>query len=463
MEEDDLLADLEDLGEDELEYQEEEELEDETEQMQHDEYSLHAITKVHKSKLLAATIEKVRELQTTKIVLNSSLESHAEYNVIVRANSLTAELAHEITAVNNYIKDHYNPCFPELSQIILNPITYANAVKLIGNNMDLTKVDLKSILSSHDVMAVTVTATTTAGSEISPEELQLVFTACDTALAMDIQQKTLLAYVASRMSIVAPNLTVLLGSAVAAKLMGFAGGLYLLAKIPACNLLVLGHQKKGMIGMSSVSMGNHEGFIYECDMVQETPKHVRRKAARLLSAKCALSARIDMGREYEDGSMGRSYREEVQKKINLLVEPPPAKNIKALPLPIEYKKKRGGKRARREKERNAQSELSKAANRMAFGEAEDEIGFSTGESFGLGMIGKGTGKIRAPQINTAYKVQVSKKHKAMQKFSANTNGLASSVAFTPVKGIELGNPDRLKKIAEVNSKYFGDLKFKKKE
>ncbi|KAJ3260131.1 U4/U6-U5 snRNP complex subunit prp31 [Boothiomyces macroporosus] len=461
MDEDDLLEDLEDLGEDEQEFQDGEELEAEQEEMQHDEYSLEAITKVHKSKQLITTLEKIKDLKDTKIVLNSALESHSEYNLIVQANALTAELAHEITAVNNYIKDHYNPCFPELSQIILNPITYAKAVKIIGNNMDLTKVDLKSILSSHDVMAVTVTATTTAGSPISQEELELIYTACDTALEMDIQQKTLLEYVASRMTVVAPNLTVLLGSAVAAKMMGFAGGLNLLAKIPACNLLVLGHQKKGMIGMSTVSMGNHEGFIYDCDLVRDTPKHIRRKAARLLSAKCALAARIDMGREYEDGSMGRSYRDDVQKKINLLVEPPPAKKTKALPLPIEYKKKRGGKRARREKERNAQSELSKAANRMAFGEAEDEVGFSTGESFGLGMIGKATGKIRAPQINTAYKV--SKKHKAMQKFSTNTNGLASSVAFTPVKGIELENPDRLKKIAEVNNKYFGELKFKKKE
>jgi U4/U6 small nuclear ribonucleoprotein PRP31 len=169
-----------------------------------------------------------------------------------------------------------------------------------------------------------------------------------------------------------------------------------MCKIPACNILVLGAQKKAMIGFSSVTMNKHEGFIYECDIVASVPKHIRRKAGRLLSAKVALACRCDFSKEYPDGSMGKIYREDIQKKIDLLLEPPPVKKTKALPLPIEYKKRRGGKRARREKERLAPSDLQKAANRIAFGEAEEEIVGTTGEMIGLGMIG-GTGKLKLSQ------------------------------------------------------------------
>jgi hypothetical protein len=51
-------------------------------------------------------------------------------------------------------------------------------------------------------------------------------------------------------------------------------------------------------------------------------------------------------------------------------------------------------RARKSKEAYAQTELRKLQNRMAFGEAEEEVG-AFDQTKGLGMIGVGTGKVRA--------------------------------------------------------------------
>jgi hypothetical protein len=51
-------------------------------------------------------------------------------------------------------------------------------------------------------------------------------------------------------------------------------------------------------------------------------------------------------------------------------------------------------RARKAKEAHAATELRKLQNRMAFGEAEAEVG-AYGETKGLGMIGVATGKVRA--------------------------------------------------------------------
>ena len=42
----------------------------------------------------------------------------------------------------------------------------------------------------------------------------------------------------------------------------------------------------------------------------------------------------------------------------------------------------------------APSDLQKAANRMAFGEAEKEVGEHLGSTSGLGMIGGATGKLK---------------------------------------------------------------------
>lgn len=45
-------------------------------------------------------------------------------------------------------------------------------------------------------------------------------------------------YVSSRMNILAPNLSAIVGTTTAAKLLGVAGGLGGIAKMPACNVYV---------------------------------------------------------------------------------------------------------------------------------------------------------------------------------------------------------------------------------
>ena len=52
--------------------------------------------------------------------------------------------------------------------------------------------------------------------------------------------------------------------------------------------------------------------------------------------------------------------------------------------------------ARKAKEAYAQTELRKMQNRMAFGEVEEEVG-AFDQTKGMGMIGAGTGKVRAGQ------------------------------------------------------------------
>lgn len=114
------------------------------------------------------------------------------------------------------------------------------------------------------------------------------------------------------------------------------------------------------------------------------------------------------------GSYGQDLRDKIEKHIDRLAAPPPAKITKALPIPNDGpKKRRGGKRlvlsplfpshrrasrfvprARKAKEAYAQTELRKLQNRMAFGEAEEEVG-AFDQTKGLGMIGVGTGKVRA--------------------------------------------------------------------
>ncbi len=74
------------------------------------------------------------------------------------------------------------------------------------------------------------------------------------------------------------------------------------------------------------------------------------------------------------GQAGQRMREEILRKIDKWQEPPPAKQIKPLPRPDEFenKKRRGGRRIRKMKERYGMTDMRKAANRMHFNQPEEE-------------------------------------------------------------------------------------------
>ena len=87
-------------------------------------------------------------------------------------NALSVDIENEITIIHNFISDKYRLKFPELESLVHHPIDYARVVKKIGNEMDLTLVDLEGLLPSAIIMVVSVTASTTSGKPLSEENLE---------------------------------------------------------------------------------------------------------------------------------------------------------------------------------------------------------------------------------------------------------------------------------------------------
>jgi len=177
-----------------------------------------------------------------------------------------------------------------------------------------------------------------------------------------------------------------------------------------------------------------------------------------------LAARVDSCHESPGGKIGVQFLEVIHKKLDKLQEPPTGKQSRALPVPLETsKKKRGGKRARKMKQKYAVTEYRKMQNRMTFGtEAEDEAGYMD-ESKGMGLVGN-TGKIRALTTDSRSKLtkkpQATPTSKSYTGVSSTVSGLASSVVFTPVKGFEINNPNtnaQEEKVKKANEKYFSSL------
>merc|ERR1719507_2322074 len=439
-------------------------------------YSLQDVAKLYRGARLKDAMIEIDNFSTKKESgmqdVQGPVEADPEYLLIVEVNNLAAQIDEEIGNIHKYAKDKYSKRFPELETLVVQPLNYLMTARELGNtglvNVQANK-NLEPFLNQATIMVVSVTASTTQGVEISKEDLDVVSEACDIALKLNDYKKKIFDYVESRMTYIAPNLSSIIGASTAAKLMGAAGGLTALSKMPANYVALLGQQKKELAGYSQSSTLPHTGFIYYSDLVQKLPPDLRRKVARVVGSKCSLAARVDSFHEQPQGDIGNSFREEIEKKIEKFQEPSSVKGVKALPAPIEApKKRRGGRRVRKMKERYAVTELRKQANRMNFGELEEDL-YQNDLGYTRGNIGKGGigGGIRAAQVDERTKVRISQTlKKNMQKQNAVwggassikkvVSGTASSVAFTPVQGLEIVNPNAAaaERVNEANQKDF---------
>lgn len=199
------------------------------------------------------------------------------------------------------------------------------------------------------------------------------------------------------------------------------------------------------------------------------PPDLRRKVARIVAGKATLAARIDSFHHSRDGRLGNDLKAEVNMRIEKLQEPPPVKAVKSLIAPLEQaRKKRGGRRARKMKERMGITELRKQANRMTFGEIEEDA-YQDDLSFSTGQIGKsGSGRVRAAQVDSKTKARISQKlQKTIQKQNQwggtstvrkNLSGTASSVVWSSneLQGLEIINPNAAERDSKgtESQKYF---------
>ncbi|CAM1507293.1 Fc.00g069340.m01.CDS01 [Cosmosporella sp. VM-42] len=434
--------------------------------------------------------------QTTNL---GNIEDHPEYHLLTQSNSLSTMIDGEVVLVHKFIRDHYSTRFPELERLVTTPLEYAKVVSILGNGpLDSENIkalqtstenplglSLKSVLDGPSLMIVTVEATTSKGHEMMPEEVQRVRQACDMVISLNKAKQTLTEYVQSRMNIFAPNLTALIGSLTAAQLLNAAGGLTGLSKTPACNLPSWG-SKKRQAGLATNIGVRQQGFLYHSEMIRAIPNDLKKQAMRIVSAKLVLAARVDRIHSSADGSTGEDLKSACLERLEKLTEPPPNKGGRALPIPDDKPaRKRGGRRARKAKEALAMTDLKKAQNRMAFGKEEREVGYGTGETtVGMGMIGQNNdGRIRGIQVDQRTRAKLSAKSKGWGGASTvggsassiggfgqasnidlrgkglrpsgvgstvgSATGTASSLAFTPVQGLELVDP---KKQSELNKK-----------
>ncbi|KAK4184189.1 hypothetical protein QBC35DRAFT_65504 [Podospora australis] len=239
------------------------------------------------------------------------------------------------------VREWYGWHFPELIRIVSDNGTYAKMVIAIGNKKTLSDEsvdDLANVLNQDQdkAEAVVQAAKVSMGQDISEHDLVMVKDLASNVSKMADYRRILAESLDKKMGNVAPNLQVLLGTPVAARLISHAGSLTNLAKYPASTLQILGAEKALFRALKTKGATPKYGLLYQSSFIGRAGPKVKGRISRYLANKCSIASRIDNFSENPTRRFGEVMRDQIEQRLEWYAKgTKPMKNIDAMDKAIK--------------------------------------------------------------------------------------------------------------------------------
>jgi len=240
--------------------------------------------------------------------------------MIVQAISLLDDLDKELNNYSMRCREWYGWHFPEMTKIITDNLTYAKTVKVLGQKSNAAGSDLSAILPEEVEDELKKAAEISMGTDISEEDMENIIYLCDQVIQVSEYRAQLYDYLKNRMQAIAPNLTVLVGELVGARLIAHAGSLLNLAKQPSSTVQILGAEKALFRALKTKHDTPKYGLIYHASLVGGSNQKNRGKVSRMLASKTALAIRYDALGEDINTEMGVENRAKLEMRVRNLEE-----------------------------------------------------------------------------------------------------------------------------------------------
>lgn len=240
--------------------------------------------------------------------------------MIVQAISLLDDLDKELNNMMMRMREWYGWHFPEMTKIITDNLAYARVVRTMGLRKSAKETDFSGILPEDIEEQLKDAAELSMGCEISEEDLLTVFHLADRVIELSEYRAKLYEYLKNRMEAIAPNLTLLVGELVGARLIAHAGNLVNLAKHPASTIQVLGAEKALFRALKTKKDTPKYGLIYHASLVGQSSAKNKGKMSRMLAAKAALALRYDAFGDADEQTMevGINSRAKLEVRLKVL-------------------------------------------------------------------------------------------------------------------------------------------------
>ncbi|WOO83835.1 Nucleolar protein 56 [Vanrija pseudolonga] len=299
--------------------------------------------RLHQEKFLAKEGLQKGDVATAQLGLGHSYSRgkvkfnvNRSDNMIIQAISLSDQLDKDLNTFAMRCREWYGWHFPELYKLVPDAHQYARLAVLIGDRTTLTEdslPEIQEILDDDETRARNVLDASRAsmGSDISEVDLINISTFAERVVKLAEYRKALRAYLIEKMSIVAPNLSALIGETIAARLISHAGSLTNLAKYPASTVQILGAEKALFRALKTKGNTPKYGLIYHSSFIGRAGSKHKGRISRFLANKCSIACRIDCFSDVPTNKFGEALRAQVEERLNFFeTGAPVSKNSDAI-------------------------------------------------------------------------------------------------------------------------------------
>ncbi|MDO5810706.1 MAG: ATP-binding protein [Methanobrevibacter sp.] len=262
-------------------------------------------------------------------------ESASEDKHLIQAINSIDEIDESISKLIERIREWYALYFPEMD-VIKNNETY---IRLISENLSKDEiVKAKPEAFPDNIIDLE--------DDINPEDLEIMNNYAKSIHELQKSRHDIEDYIDHKMESIAPNLRLLVGPTLGAKLISHAGEIRRLAMYPSSTVQIMGAEKALFRHLKSGDRPPKYGLIYQHPQVRGAKWWNRGKIARMLAGRISLAVRRDVFTKSFDENVADEFKQNVEEieKNN----PFPTKTTKKR---NEEKGKRKGKKRKGKKKR----------------------------------------------------------------------------------------------------------------
>merc|ERR1711933_475280 len=129
-------------------------------------------------------------------------------------------------------------------------------------------------------------------------------------------RKSLHEYLKAKMDLVAPNLAMLIGEIIGARLISHAGSLTNLAKYPASTVQILGAEKALFRALMTKGNTPKYGLLFHSSFIGRAQQKNKGRISRYLANKCSIASRIDAFADVTTTAFGEKLKEQVEDRLS---------------------------------------------------------------------------------------------------------------------------------------------------
>ncbi|MDD2439472.1 MAG: NOP5/NOP56 family protein [Methanosarcinaceae archaeon] len=221
----------------------------------------------------------LHELTLRKAKLQVSKALSVDQRIIQAVEALD-DINETTNSLSERLFEWYGNHFPETG---LTGEPLASFVAKYGNRANVSPFD-----PLYEKAKVSI------GAELPEADEALIKAFAESLCSLYARRKQLEIYIEKSLDTRAPNLTLLAGPMLGARLLSLAGGLSQLARFPSSTIQVIGANKALFKHLRARAPSPKHGIIFSHPLINTAPWWLRGKIARALAAKLSLAARVDL-------------------------------------------------------------------------------------------------------------------------------------------------------------------------